>query len=78
MHTSGPMIPAQAQLEWLVAGNPQHVGESPWSCFENSFGAPTVVEYKSRGGSVEDLRADIDRGFVRVRIYRRSGPDNPG
>jgi hypothetical protein len=74
MDKSGPTIAAQAQLEWLVAGNPLQA----WLHFEDSFGAPTVAEYKARGGRAEDLHADIDRGNVRVRIYRRRGPDNPG
>ena len=68
MSTARPMIPGQTQLEWLVQGNPKHIGSSAWERFEKSIGAPTVVEYKARGGSVENLHADIDRGFVRVRI----------
>jgi hypothetical protein len=66
-NTARPMIPAEAQLEWLVQGNPKHIGSRAWERFEKSFGAPTVAEYKARGGRAGDLRADIDRGFVRVR-----------
>jgi hypothetical protein len=43
MPISSPTIPAQAQLEWLVAGNPQQASLH----FEDSFGAPTVAEYKA-------------------------------
>ena len=46
--------------------------------FEKSFGALTVAEYKARGGRGGDLRADIDRGVVRVRFYRRRRPNDPG
>jgi hypothetical protein len=77
MYTYSPTIPAQAQLEWLVAGNPKQVDESAWMHFENSFGALTVAEYKARGGRAEDLRSDIDRGFVRIRIYRRRRLNSP-
>lgn len=75
MSTARPMIPAQAQLEWLVQENPKRIGSRAWERFEKSFGAPTVAEYKARGGTAEDLRWDIDHGFVRVRVYRRFGPD---
>ena len=77
MSTARPIIPAQAQLEWLAQGNPKHIGSGAWERFEKSFGAPTVAEYKARGGRAEDLRAAIDRRFVRVRIYRRRGPNGP-
>jgi hypothetical protein len=68
MRTSRPVIPDDTQLEWLIEGNPKHIGSGAWERFEKSVGAPTVAEYKARGGRVRDLRADIDRGFVRVRI----------
>jgi hypothetical protein len=67
MSTARPIIPAQAQLEWLAQGNPKHIGSRAWERFEKSFGAPTVAEYKSRGGTAADLRWDVDHGFVRVR-----------
>ena len=68
MHTSRLVIPAQAGLDWLLQGNPKHIGSRAWERFEKSFGAPTIAEYKARGGRAEDLRAAIDRRFVRVRI----------
>jgi hypothetical protein len=43
MPISSPTIPAQAQPEWLVAGNPQQA----WLHFQDSFGALTVAEYKA-------------------------------
>jgi hypothetical protein len=48
MHTSRPVIPDDAQLEWLIAGNPKHIGSRAWERFEKSFGALTVAEYKAR------------------------------
>ena len=77
MHTSRPVIPDDAQLEWLIAGNPKPIGSPAWERFEKSFGALTVAEYKARGGRAGDLRADINRGFVRVRFYRRRRPNDP-
>jgi len=67
MHTSRLVIPAKAGLDWLLKGNPKHIGSRAWERFEKSVGAPTVAEYKSRGGTAADLRWDVDHGFVRVR-----------
>jgi hypothetical protein len=76
MHTSRPMNPEDVQLEWLIAGNPKHIGSCAWERFEKSFGALTVAEYKTRGGRAGDLHADINRGFVRIRFYRRRPNDS--
>jgi hypothetical protein len=78
MHTSRPVIPDDAQLEWLIEGNPKLIGIRARERFEKSFGALTVAEYKARGGRGGDLRADIDLGFVRVRFYRRRRPNDSG
>jgi hypothetical protein len=50
MHTSRPVIPDDAQLEWLIEGNPKLIGSPTRKRFEKSFGAPTVAEHKTRGG----------------------------
>ena len=63
---SGAYVP-EAKITWIVKENPRTKGFDTYKRFEKYFGAKTVADYLAKGGTMADLRADIDRKYLSVR-----------
>jgi len=61
----GHLSPATS-LTWLVEHNPKRKGTSSYKRFQKYRRAKTLGEFEQAGGDSRDLRADLDRGFLKV------------
>lgn len=64
--TRRPKVDTTSQLLWRVNANPKKPGASSHARFESYFGAKTVEEFLTCGGTPADLSWDRGKGYVEV------------
>ena len=65
INVSGKIVNEDCKIEYNKE-NKKRVGSKSWMRYEEYKGSKTVGEFLSNGGKKEDLRWDMEKGFLKI------------
>lgn len=57
---------SESQLTWVVKKNPKRFGSNAHSRAQRYWNSGTVQEYLDNGGTIADLKYDVQKRFVEL------------